>query len=363
MKNLGDLIAAHERFVRREPGGARAQFRFSKLPGSDLQRRQLKEIEFAGCDLTGSHMGLSNFSYGSFYGSNLSQCDLRGSHLVRTDLRGVSLHGAKLCFANLDEADFRKAALLQADEASGFVQRKVKTGAESDDDTAVNFANCSLRGVKLSKARLQGAVFDGALLEGADLNGANLVDASFDGAILTGASLEQTMLSQGALDGALKDPSPDALEQARAWLAAIQANAAWFASRGQEGAQAVLDGADLRVIADALPKARLAGASLRSTCGVGVSFAGAHLVGAKFRGADLRFANFAGADLRGCSFRDCDLTKANFAGANLDALIGRGGKPFRPQFDGAQLAGADFSQAKIDPALASDLNGAAALAA
>jgi uncharacterized protein YjbI with pentapeptide repeats len=353
MKNLGDLIAAHERFVRREPGGARAQFRFSKLPGSDLQRRQLKEIEFAGCDLTGSHMGLSNFSFGSFYGSNLSQCDLRGSHLVRTDLRGVSLHGAKLCFANLDEADFRKAALLQADEASGFVQRPVKTGAESEDDTAVNFANCSLRGVKLSKARLQGAVFDGALLEGADLNGANLVDASFDGAILTGASLEQTMLSQGALDGALKDPSPDALEQARAWLAAIQANAAWFASRGQEGAQAVLDGADLRVIADALPKARLAGASLRSTCGVGVSFAG----------ADLRFANFAGADLRGCSFRDCDLTKANFAGANLDALIGRGGKPFRPQFDGAQLAGADFSQAKIDPALASDLNGAAALAA
>ena len=59
----------------------------------------------------------------------------------------------------------------------------------------------------------------------------------------------------------------------QALLAAIQANAAWFASRGQEGAQAVLDGADLRVIADALPKARLAGASLRSTCGVGVSAA------------------------------------------------------------------------------------------
>lgn len=361
MKNFDQLIAAHEAYVRREPGGCRAQFRFAELPGVDLQRKQLKEIEFAGCDLTGSHMGLSNFSFASFYGSDLSNCDLRGSHFVRADLRGVALSGAKLCFANLDEADFRKAALMKAEEDQGYVANPVKAGTSGgdNDSISVNFSDCSLKGARLTNSRLQGAAFDGALLEGADLKGANLLDASFKGAILTNAELEGTQVSEGALAEALRDPDDDAIQQACVWRKMIEASAIWLASSGKEGAKAILDGADLRVLSGVFQKARLAAASMRNVCAVGVDFSGASLVGANFSGADLRYAKFAGADLRGCSFKDCNLTQVSFAGANLRPLAGSENRQYQPRFEGARLAGIDLTGSQLDPALQTDLAGAA----
>ena len=71
MPKTKQVLVDHERYVRRLDGGCKAQFRFVNLPDMDLQRRQLKEIEFLGCNLRGSRMALSNFSYSSFYGLSL----------------------------------------------------------------------------------------------------------------------------------------------------------------------------------------------------------------------------------------------------------------------------------------------------
>ena len=232
MPKTKQVLVDHERYVRRLDGGCKAQFRFANLPDMDLQRRQLKEIEFLGCNLRGSRMALSNFSYSSFYGSDLSHCDLRGSHLVRADMRGSALAGAKLGFANLDGADFRKASLLRLDQATGLVgwQSESHPGGEP---VSVDFSDSSLRGAKLSDAKLQGAIFDGALLEGADLQGANLTGASFRNAILQDTNLDGAQLSEGALAEALLPPSREARARKTDWLRALADSRAWAETRGQ----------------------------------------------------------------------------------------------------------------------------------
>lgn len=358
MQNIDQILSDHERYARREAGGCRAQFQFANLPNQNLQRRQLKEIEFVGCNLRGSHMSLSNFSFASFYGTDLSLCDLRGAHLVRADLRGAGLAGARLCFANLDGADFRKAALAQASDERGLVRRS-DLPAVAADAQCVDFSDCSMRGARLANTKLQGAKFDGASLEGADLQGAVLTGATFKGTILNDANLDGIQVSDGAFDDALMPPSAEALQRKPELMKALADSRLWMTSSGKEGAKAVLDGADLRVLQDGMKKARLAGASLKSVCAVGLDFSGAALVAADFSGADLRHANFSGADLRGCNFRDCNLTQANLSGANLEPLTGRNGRLYQPRFSGAQLVGVLLSESRMDPALRKHLAAAA----
>lgn len=220
MQKTQQILLDHERYARRLDGGCKAQFRFANLPELNLQRRQFKEIEFLGCNLRGSHMALSNFSFGSFYGSDLSSCDLRGAHLVRVDMRGSTLAGARLGFANLDGADFRKASLLSVDEKTGMVAWKREHSAGSEP-VPVDLSDASLRGAKLSQAKLQGAIFDGAMLDGADLSGANLTGATFRNAILTDTNLDGTLLSEGALADALLPPSAEAKARRSDWARAL----------------------------------------------------------------------------------------------------------------------------------------------
>ena len=350
MPKTNQVLVDHERYARRLDGGCKAQFRFANLPGMDLQRRQLKEIEFLGCNLRGSRMALSNFSLASFYGSDLSNCDLRGSHLVRADMRGTALAGARLGFANLDGADFRKASLLKVDESTGLVAWQGRQGGECEP-VPVDFSDASLCGAKLSHAKLQGAIFDGALLQGADLQGANLTGATFRNAILLDTNLDGAMLSEGTLAGALLPPGRDAQACRPDWNRALAESRLWVETHGQEGAKARLDGADLRVMGDALKKARLPGASLKNVCAVGVDFSGASLVAADFSGADLRFAKFIGADLRGCNFSDSQLTQASFAGANLLPLQGVGDRNYQPRFTGSRIDNLDLENARLDSGL------------
>ena len=349
MASFQDIIAAHEMFARGKPGGCKAFFRFATLRKIVLQRRNLEDIQFIGCDLRLARLALSNFRFASFYGSKLDQADFRGCDLTRADMRGVSLQGAQLYAARMDEADFRRASLVEIDDDERWQYRTADNGkAGGFVPSVVDFRDCSMRGARLNGAKLQGADFSGAILEGADLSGANLLDASFDDAVLTDVDLENTILSPDALQGALWAPSPEACRRAQILRDAIAAHADWVRTAGREGAKAVLDGEDLRVLGTSFKGAQLGGASLRAACAVSTDFSGASMVGTHFDGADLRDADFSNADLRGSSFRDCNLAHARFDGADLRRMEGRGGRRYRVRFEGANLRNVNLDKALHD---------------
>ena len=120
------VLEKHEKWLKNELGGFRADLRGATLYGLNLN----------GADL---------------YGADLIMADLRVAYLIKADLREATLRGANLSGADLREADLSGADLYGVD---------------------LNGAN--LRGANLSGADLREANLSGANLYGADLYGANL---------------------------------------------------------------------------------------------------------------------------------------------------------------------------------------------
>ena len=314
---INQFIAAHERFYRGEPRGHRAIMRFLQAPEIDFSGRHLVEIDLSGANLTGANFANTNLERASFY------C---------ADLTG----------AMLDEADMREAVLVRADVDRGFElsgrSGTLAAGGEGDRAFAVDFTNCSMKEAKLQNAKLKGAKFEGAMLNGANLSGANLDGATFHGAVLTGADLAHARIDPGALKNCVLDPSREAIARAGELIGRIAAGAKWIRTNGAEGHPAVLDGEDLRPLANAFEDSQLAAMSAKDACAIGVSFRGAQLQGAKFDGADLRDADFTGADLRGASFQNAKLWHALFKDADL-----------RPLQLAQGLRGVDFGGAAYAP--------------
>ncbi len=318
---LNQFISAHERYHRRDTRGRRAMMPFLQAQGMDLARRILAEADFTGADFSGAHMALANFERASLYCADLRGIDGRGANFLQADLRGCSLREASLSGAVLDEADLREALLARADLGKGFKIYGRETGERAMDGVfAVDFSNCSMKKVKLRKAKLRGANFSGAILRGADLEGAVLEDCNFEGAVLVGANLTRTRVDRDALVNCVIDPSPAAMERADELRERLYVARRWVETNGAEGRPANLDGEDLRTLGSMFEGARLTALSATGACGVSVNFRDAALQGANFEGADLRDAHFAGADLRGANFRGANILHANFRGADVRPL-------------------------------------------
>jgi uncharacterized protein YjbI with pentapeptide repeats len=321
---IDQFVSAHERFQRGEPGGHRAIMRFLEAPGIDFAGRVLIEADFSGADLRGARFTATNLERASLYCADLGEADARQANLFRADLRGCSLRQADLSGARLDDADMREAVLAKVDQDGGFRFTGRSGGVKLDGGEArvfaVDFSNCSMKQVKLQKAKLKGANFSGAMLDGANLSGAILDGATFDGASLTGVDLSHARIDAGALKNCILDPSPDAIARAADLSDRLAAARRWISTKGAEGGPAILDGEDLRPLGDSFENALLPAMSAKAARGIGVSFRGTQLQGAKFDKADLRDADFSGADLRGASFRGANLWHAKFADADLRPL-------------------------------------------
>ena len=318
---IDQFVSAHERLHRGEPRGYRAVMRFLQAPGIDFKGRILTEADFTGANLTGACFAGTDLERASFFCADLQGVDARSANFYRADLRGASLRHADLTGAMLDDADMREAVLAKVDMEQGF-QLTGRSGDVKDGGRAfaVDFTNCSMKKVKLHKAKLKGANFSGAVLNGADLSGAHLEGASFEGAALIGVDLSNVRIDPRALKNCVLDPSPAALSRASDLRKILFDARRWIATRGVEGAPAVLDGEDLRPLAGVFDDAPLAGMSAKGVCAIDVSFRSAQLQGAKFDGADLRGAHFDGADLRGASFRGANLWHTSFTNADLRPL-------------------------------------------
>lgn len=340
------FLKAHERFVTRKSGGVRLIYKFGDLRGIFLQLRQLSEIDFTGCDLSGAKLAMAQFERASFYCATLENADCRGTNLCQADLRGVKLRGSNLYGAKLDDSDFRDALLARADVDQGY---RLVGGGIADPETenggirSVDFRDCSLKRARLGGARLQGADFSGANLDGANLTGARLDNANLTGAILTGVDLKSARLFGAVLQDCVLDPTAEALARSDLLRDALLEAEKWLASKRVIGAAAQLASEDLRPLRGEMKKRRLPGLAAADCCGIDVDFSESLLTAANFAGADLRGARFAGADLRGANFRNCKLAHADFSGADLSPLPFGDDSVQITNFDEATLTGAIFT--------------------
>ncbi|OYU69810.1 MAG: low-complexity protein [Alphaproteobacteria bacterium PA2] len=342
------MVKAHEDLITGRSGGARLIARFIIAQNFRCDRRNLADCDMTGSVLEGTTFVGTNLQRAALYCADLTRCDFRGARLDRADLRGSTFVGAKMEGSILDEADMRPATLCAADDVLGL---RWRAGAgfgggglspgnpDMVEAFAVNFSNCSMRGVRLRNANLKNAIFTDANLDGADLYGARLDGATFRGAILTNIDLDDLRIPAAALEGCVTDPTPEAARRSDMIRQELSLAEEWVRTNGRHGRPANLDEFDLRVAPTAFQKRELVGFSARRCMAIGVDFSETRFPGANFDGADLRGAVFRDADLRGASFRGANLMHANFLGANLGALPLRDGRKRGVQFDGAKLDG------------------------
>lgn len=106
------IIDLHDKWLRGEDGGVRADLSDSDLRGSVLHARNLRDSVLHGSDLRDSVLHGSDLS-----GSDLSDSDLRGSNLNDSVLHGSNLSGASgiVPLPVGDPRGYRPCAVLRAD--------------------------------------------------------------------------------------------------------------------------------------------------------------------------------------------------------------------------------------------------------
>ena len=340
---LNAVLIAGARPFGEQSGGNHILLARTKLDGLDLANRSLCGADLSGASLVSARAYGTDFTRANLHCADLRDCDLSNASLVRAEMRGSLVCGANLSFARMDGADLR--ATTVAYRGPGAAARE-KDGEMS---VSVDFSNASLKGASLGHAQLDGATFAGALLQGASFKNARLSNVSFRNAVLTGVDLSELDVPPEALEGCVTDVPPEAVARAAMIRAKLDAHQQCIESHGAKGARAVLDGEDLRPIAELLSARQLTGLSACRVLAIGMDFSGCQLQGARFDGADLRECNFAHADLRGASFRHAKLAHANFDGADLGSLRLADGTDLAPDFTGSSATTSRlFSQILTD---------------
>ena len=154
--DLKTILDLHIKWMRNEPGGARAD-----LSGADL----------SGANISGANLSRANISRANISRANLSRANLSWADLSGADIARANISRANISRANLSGANIYRSNLSGAD----------LSGA---DLSGANIARANLSWANLSWADLPGADLSGANLSGADLSGANLSRADISGANL-----------------------------------------------------------------------------------------------------------------------------------------------------------------------------------
>ena len=226
-------------------------------------------------------------------------------------VRGARLSKARLRNIQAYGAFFAKADLWQAD----------MQGAD--------LSEADLRDVKARQARLRSAVLDRAKLNGAVLQQADLQQTS-----LTRANLEKADLSYASLEGAtLNDSKLDGASLYRSDL------------HGAALERASMQQTDLR-------EANLAGADLTAANLGNAYLSSAKMAGAKLENTELDEALLTQADLRGADLRNAKVAGAAFNGANLQGADLRGALGLSAM---QVCSAAERDQVQLDEALQHDV--------
>ena len=155
------------------------------LSGADLQRRDLRYINFKNASLIDTDMTEALLYRANFIGAECSRLtDLSEARLGQAKLSGVNLDGAKFIGANLSRAYLDGAHLIEAD-----------------------FSFATLIRTDLSGAFLTGARLVGTRLFKTKLNGADLTGAHVYGASAWRVELDETTKQQDLLISDVDEPT------------------------------------------------------------------------------------------------------------------------------------------------------------
>jgi len=117
---LKTVLDAHQKWLRDEDSGSRADLSGADLSEADLSGADLSGAYLSGADLSraylsGANLSEANLSRAYLSGANLSEANLSGANLSRADLSEANLSGANLSRADLSGADLSRAYLSGAD--------------------------------------------------------------------------------------------------------------------------------------------------------------------------------------------------------------------------------------------------------
>ena len=141
-RELDKILKLHEKWLRRESGGVRANLRSANLIGANLEDANLRSANLIGANLEDAELRRANLIGADLSDANLSDTNLKYTNLSDANLKGADLSDANLKYANLEEANLRGAKLRGANLS----------------DTNLRLAN--MRGANLSGTNLKGANLD-----------------------------------------------------------------------------------------------------------------------------------------------------------------------------------------------------------
>ena len=102
--DLNTIIQLHEKWLRREPGGKKAN-----LSGANLSSANLSGANLSSADLRGADLSDADLRGADLFDADLRDADLSDADLSDADLSGADLSGADLSHADLRYADLRGA--------------------------------------------------------------------------------------------------------------------------------------------------------------------------------------------------------------------------------------------------------------
>ena len=156
---LNRILELHEKWIKGEEGGVKADLRGADLMGANLRGADLSDADLSYADLRGADLMGADLSDANLRYADLSDANLRYADLSDADLSSADLSGANLSDADLSSASLSGANLISADLSDA----KLRHADLSDAD---------LSDAKLSDANLSDADLRGACLDNVKCNGA-----------------------------------------------------------------------------------------------------------------------------------------------------------------------------------------------
>ena len=349
------------------------------LKGAVFCKSDLTAAKFVGSDLTGADFTKADLTNADLSGATLQDATFSRATLTKAALREVKARGAIFSNAELGRADFTDADLVDAKLNSCRAEkvqlpRATLTGVdarfadlskadlESADLTGANLSFATLDLVKADKANFTEVVFDigkitksrlqGAVFDGARSNMGSLTESNLTGASLRGTDFEKVDFMKAVLDQA--DFTNAKLRQLT--LRDTTATGACFASADLGGSSATgearfidcdfqsSDGSrsvwmDVDLTGSNFRHARFANAFFQSAKGTDIDFTASTMKAASFRKVAFTRVSFAYADLAGTIFQDAGLDDGDFKKSNCYDAKFLGAKAVRCRFEDAFLVG------------------------
>lgn len=284
------------------------------------------------------------------------RAELRGA-----DLRGLELPGVRLDALDLEGADLR-GAMLSGSHIATTLKGANLSRAHLE---GVIFENANLNGSCLQEAHLEGAALINCSLVEADLRrarlcGASLLNADFSRADLSEAELQGVVQTEdlGLRYGTFLDDEPtgvlfDGVDLSRADLRGADLTSVTRLFGGEEKTRPSFRAASVantNLLHAALEGADFEGADLGGSQRDSESVISSHLAQVlkdhatwvRSQGRDGSRANFEGADLRGAMLNGANLSGANLCGARFEGAKLRAANLCGADARGAHFEGADM---------------------